>query len=128
MANKDLYVYTVKMDNDGNMEIFNETGKVETPENPICYLLVGLIACMASTARAILAKMRIDYEKLVVGGKLYMVDEKIRYGDRIECNMSLEGSELVDPATKKRIAEITEKYCTVSVTIKNNPKITLSME
>lgn len=128
MANKDLYVYTVKVDKDGNTEMYDETGKVDAPENWVCYLLVGLIGCMAGTAQSVLSKMRIDYEKVVVNGKLYMVDGKIRYSDRIDCSMSLEGSELLDPGTKERIAEITEKYCTVSVTIKSNPKITLTME
>lgn len=128
MANKDVYDYTLKLDKQGNDELFNETGKMQSPENSISYLLVGVLSCMGHTAISILDKMRINYEKIIMSGKLYMVGEKIRYGNRIDCNMILEGGPDLDDATRDRIAQITKKYCTVSVTIANNPEITLSMK
>lgn len=128
MASKDIYNYTLKIDKDGRTWMFNETGEIDRPENSISYMLVGLLSCMGLTAQSILEKMKIDYEKVVMNGLLYMVDEKIRYGNRIECSLSLEGGPELDGETKARIAQITKKYCTVSVTIEKNPEITLSMK
>jgi uncharacterized OsmC-like protein len=128
MSNKDLYFYTLKMDKESHTKIFNETGEVNCPENSVAYLLVGLLSCMASTAKSILEKMKIDYELIVISGKLYMVDEKIRYSNKIECSLSLEGGPELPAETKERLAQITKKYCTVSVTIQKNPEITLVME
>lgn len=128
MANKDVYNYTVKFDKDGSTEMFNETGKLNYPENSVSYLLVGLLSCMARTAVAMLEKMKIEYDKVVLSGKLYMVDEKPRYGNRIECEMSLEGGPELAEDVKERLAQLTKKYCTVSVTIANNPEIILSMK
>lgn len=128
MASKDLYSYTLKIAKDGSTWMYNETGEIDRPENSISYMLVGLLSCMGLTAQSILEKMKIDYEKVVMNGLLYMVDEKIRYGNRIECSLSLEGGPELDSETKARIAQITKKYCTVSVTIEKHPDITLSME
>ena len=128
MASKDVYNYTLKIGKDGRTWMFNETGEIQTPENSISYLLVGLLSCMGLTAQSILEKMKIDYEKVVMNGLLYMVDEKIRYGNRINCTLSLEGGPDLDAETKARIAQITKKYCTVSVTIEKNPEVALSME
>ncbi len=128
MANKDVYNYTLKIDKDGSTRIFNETGELDKPENPVGYLLVGLLSCLGLTAQSILGKMQIGYEKIVMNALLYMVDEKIRYGNRIKCTLSLEGAPELDADTKARIVQITKKYCTVSVTIEKNPEITLSME
>lgn len=128
MANKDVYNYTVKIGSDGSSEMYNEAGRLNYPENSISYLLVGVLSCMANTAVAMLEKMKIEYEKVVLSGKLYMVDEKIRYGNRIECEMSLEGGPELADDVKERLAQLTKKYCTVSVTISSNPEITLSMK
>lgn len=128
MANKDVYNHTVKIDKEGKTWLYNEGVEMDRPENPVGYLLVGLLSCMGLTAQSILGKMKIDYEKVVLNGLLYMVDEKIRYGNRITCTLSLEGGPVLDEETKARIAQISKKYCTVSVTIERNPEITLSME
>ena len=128
MANKDVYNHTVKIDKDGKTWLYDEGVEMEKPGGPVGYLLIGLLTCMGLTAQAILGKMKIDYEKVVMNGLLYMVDEKIRYGNRIKCTLSLEGAPELDEETKTRIAQISKKYCTVSVTIERNPEITLSME
>ncbi len=128
MANKDVYNHTVKIDKDGKTWLYDEGVEMEKPGGPVSYLLVGLLSCMGLTAQAILGKMKIDYEKVVMNGLLYMVDEKIRYGNKIKCTLSLEGAPELDEETKTRIAQISKKYCTVSVTIERNPEITLSME
>ena len=49
MANKDLYVYTVKMDNDGNMEIQRDWQGGNSRE-PDMLPARRPIACMASGA------------------------------------------------------------------------------
>lgn len=128
MADKDVYACALKLDNQGRMELFGEAGEMDRPEDPVSYMLVGLISCLALTAKSILDKMQVGYEKVVVDGKVYMADDKIRYGDRIECKMSLEGGPDFDDGQKARLAQLTKKYCTVSRTIENRPEITLAME
>ncbi len=125
---KNLYDYTLRLDKAGNTTIANETGALDKPENSISYMLVGLISCIAITLKPILEKMRIECDAIVVHGELYMVQAEPRYSDRIDCSVSLEnGPELTDDM-KARIAELTKKYCSVSVTIAKNPKITLAMK
>lgn len=125
---KNLYDYTLRLDKAGVTTIANETGALDKPENSISYMLVGLISCIAITLKPILEKMRIECDAIVVHGELYMVQAEPRYSDRIDCSVSLEnGPELTDDM-KARIAELTKKYCSVSVTIAKNPKITLAMK
>lgn len=125
---KEVYDYTIRIDNAGNTTIANETGALDKPENSISYMLVGLISCIAITLKPILEKMRIECDAIAVHGKLFMVDEKPRYSDRIECSVSLENGPELTAEMKDRIAELTKKYCSVSVTIAKNPKITLVLE
>jgi uncharacterized OsmC-like protein len=110
------------------MRFSNETGELDKPENCMSYMLVGILGCMALTARPILEKMRIECDAVIAKGKLYMVDEAVRYGNRIECTLGLENGPELDAETKARIAELTKKHCSVSVTIAKNPEITLAME
>jgi uncharacterized OsmC-like protein len=125
---KNLYDYTLRLDKAGVTTIANETGALDKPENSISYMLVGLISCIAITLKPILEKMRIECDAIVVHGELYMVQAEPRYSDRIDCSVSLEnGPELTDDM-KARIAELTKKYCSVSVTIAKNPKITLAVK
>jgi uncharacterized OsmC-like protein len=128
MGNKNTYNYTIKLDKEDHMEIYNEEGKLDSPENSIAYLLVGLLSCMSLTAKSMLQKMQINYEKIIVEGKLSMVDVPIRHGSKIECKMSLEGGPVLLQETKERLAQLTKKYCTVSVTIESHPEMTLVME
>jgi len=127
LANKNVYDYTVRIDKTGFWTIANETGPVEKPENPMSYVLVGIVACIAVTAKPILEKMRIDFTEVVVNGKLFMVDDLVRFSDRVECTMQIEGSSTLSEETKGRIAEITKRNCSVSVTIARNPKISLNI-
>jgi uncharacterized OsmC-like protein len=128
VGKKNLYEYTLRYDKTENMCFSNEAGELEKPENSISYLLVGILGCMAATARLILKKMRIDNDAVIIKGRLYMLDETVRYSNRIECTMSLENAPTIAEDVKKRIVEMTEKNCTVSVTIANNPNITLTID
>jgi uncharacterized OsmC-like protein len=125
---KPVYDYTLRLDKAGNTTIANETGALDKPENSISYMLVGLISCIAITVKPILEKMRIECDAVVVHGLLYMVDDTPRYSDRIECSMSLENGPEMTDEIRDRVAELTKKYCSVSVTIAKNPKITLAMK
>ncbi len=128
MGKKDLYEYTLRIDNSEKISFSNETGELEKPENCISYLLVGILGCMAITARTILAKMRIENDGVIVKGRLYMVNEAVRYSDRIECSMSIENTPTLTGEAKERIVDLVKKNCSVSVTIAKNPDITLKME
>lgn len=125
---KNVYDYTVRLDKDGNSRFFNEAGEVDKPENSISYLLVGLINCTALTLKPILEKMRIECDAISVNGKLYMVDDKVRYSDRIDCTIKLENAAELTEEQKARLAELTKKHCSVSVTIQKNPTMTLRLE
>lgn len=122
---KNLYDYTIRIDRHGGTTISNETGILDKPENSISYMLVGLISCVAITLKPILEKMKIDCDAVSVNGKLYMVEDTPRYSDRIDCSVSLENGPELNEEMKCRLAELTKKYCSVSVTIAKNPKITL---
>jgi len=124
---KNIYDYTVRLDRLSCMSIANETGPVEKPENPISYLLVGVLSCIAITAKQVLEKMRVEFEAVSVNGLLYMVDDKVRYSDRIECSMTVEGGPCQTEEAKERLAEIVKKHCSVSVTIAKNPSIKLKV-
>ncbi len=128
MASKNLYEYTLRIDKSEKIRFSNETGEIDKPENCISYLLVGILGCMAITARMILAKMRIDNDAVIVKGKLYMIDEAVRYSDRIDCSMSVESTPTLTEEVKERVVELIKKNCSVSVTIAKNPDITLKME
>lgn len=122
---KNLYDYTIRIDRHGGTTISNEAGILDKPENSISYMLVGLISCVAITLKPILEKMKIDCDAVSVNGKLYMVEDTPRYSDRIDCSVSLENGPELNEEMKCRLAELTKKYCSVSVTIAKNPKITL---
>ena len=124
---KNLYDYTIRIGKSGDTTIMNETGVLDKPENSISYMLVGLISCAAITLKPILEKMKIDCDAVSVNGKLYMVDDTPRYSDRIECTVSLENGPEMNDEMKERLAELTKKYCSVSVTIAKNPKISLKL-
>jgi uncharacterized OsmC-like protein len=127
MARKDVYEYTLRLDSVDTISFANEEGPLEKPENSISYMLVGILSCMAITVKPILEKMRIGCDAVSVNGKLYMVNAAVRYSDRIECTMRLENAPQLDADTQQRIIELTKKHCSVSVTIANNPSITLAM-
>lgn len=128
MADLDVYDYTLKIDKAGFARIYNAEVELDRPEESVGYLLVGILSCMGLTCRSILEKMKIEYGKIVMNGKVHMVDDNIRYGNRIECKLSLEGGPELEADVKTRIAQLTKKYCTVSVTIDRHPEITLVME
>jgi len=128
LAEMDVYEYTLRINKEGLARIYNEAGELDRPEESVGYLLVGILSCMGLTCRSILEKMKIEYSKIVMNGKVHMVDDNIRYVNRIECKLSLEGGPELEAGVKARIAQLTKKYCTVSVTIDRHPEITLVME
>lgn len=124
----DVYDYTLKIDKSGHARIFKEEQELDSPEESVGYLLVGILSCMGLTCRSILEKMKIEYSMIIMNGKVHMVDDNIRYGNRIECKLSLEEGPELGVDVKERIAQLTKKYCTVSQTIDRHPEITLVME
>lgn len=128
MARKEVYEYTLWLDSKDEISFENEEGPLEKPENSISYVLVGILSCIAITAKAIAAKMRLSCDGIVVNGKLYMVDGEVRYSDRIACSMKLQNGPKMSEEARLRLIELTKKHCSVSLTIDSHPKITLAME
>lgn len=128
MAKKNLYEYSLRVDTAGDFRFSNETGELQKPENCISYLHVGVLGCMGLTARGLLEKMRIPYTGVVVEGRLTMVEGEVRYAGSIECSLRVEGAPEMSAEQKARLVDLTKKHCSVSVTIANNPKITLGMD
>ena len=47
---------------------------------------VGCLSCMGLTCRSILEKMKIEYGKIIMNGKVHMVINNVRYGNRMSAN------------------------------------------
>ena len=90
---------------------------------PMEVLLVSLAGCTGMDVASILKKKRVDLQRMTVKVDGERAPEHPKYFTKIEVQFDIEGKDISEEAVRRAIELSKEKYCSVSVMLKDKAEI-----
>jgi putative redox protein len=100
-----------------------QVGGQDQGPRPMEVLLVSLAGCTGMDVASILAKKRVDLESLEVKVDAEQASEYPKYFTRIDVEFNIRGRDVREEDVKRAIDLSKEKYCSVSVMLKEKAEI-----
>ncbi|NLA05993.1 MAG: OsmC family protein [Firmicutes bacterium] len=123
----DLFRATGVWKEDGSYT-FSSDGAQHTGEmNPPELLTAALVSCTGITMHMVMKRMKVAHEGFTITGVARKADDEPARFTPITVDASIHGVQLSD-AQKKRLRDLTEKYCPVTQTLRGGAETGLSVD
>lgn len=100
-----------------------QVGGQDNGPRPMEVLLVSLAGCTGMDVASILKKKRVDLQRMTVGVNGQQAPEHPKYFTKIEVIFDIEGKDISEEDVKRAIELSKDKYCSVSVMLKDKAEI-----
>lgn len=101
--------------------------RMEGALSPVAHLVASLVGCAGITMCALIDKMKIEHQEIVIEGRAVIVDKNPAFVESISLEVEAPGADM-NEAQLARVLEMTEKYCLVAQTLKRGPELQISMK
>lgn len=101
--------------------------RMEGTLSPVAHLVASLVGCAGLTMRALVDKMKIEHEEIVIEGIAAIADKTPAIVETISLEVEAPGTDM-NEAQLARVLEMTDKYCLIAQTLKRGPKLQISIE
>ncbi|MDD2202327.1 MAG: OsmC family protein [Firmicutes bacterium] len=101
--------------------------RMEGTLSPVAHLVASLVGCAGLTLRALIDKMKIEHQEILIEGTASIVDQNPAIVESISLEIEAPGADM-NEAQLARVLEMTEKYCLIAQTLKRGPNMEITMK